>query len=754
MTTDTATTARACLAQIRPGALEYDEWLAVGMAAKDAGLLFAEWDAWSRGDKRYKPKEMQAKWNSFRGNSTHAVGVGSLVKLCRDQGGRIDTAPAIEHGGRELDWNDTIGGHEAERPALQVVRQEWLEDQALPTEPNGTWDGRADFAEYLRVLFSSDERVGIVAEAWEQNTPDGSKRWLPKKGVSDRTAGELLETLAAANDLGEVIGDWPKAVGAWIRFNPLDGKGVSDENVTAMRFALVESDDISVERQYAIYRQLELPIAALVHSGGKSLHAIVRIEAPDFKEYQKRVDFLYDVCKKNGLVIDRKNRNPSRLSRLPGVTRDGRKQWLVATNIGKQTWAEWSDWIAAVNDDLPEIETLADYIANPPPLGEPLISDLLRCAHKMMLTGAANSGKSFLLLNLAISIAEGRDWLGFKCKKGRVLYVNLELDRASAINRLAMVYQAMGIPPDNAAEIDVWNLRGRSMPMTELAPRLIRRALKRKYAAVIIDPIYKVLCGDENAADQMAKFCNLFDRVCLDLGAATIHCHHHSKGEQGQKNAADRSSGSGVFKRDPDALLDMIELVIPDALRKQISNRWECDAMALAFDTARPDWREKCPQDDTVVAAKLARWAEAEGMGEIMRPPRSAAARDAEETIALRIECGTCREFRRFKPRNVFFKYPLHHLDTWGLLDDARAEGEEPQRRNPKEAGQAKADRTNAETRNAVDACRDAAGNVFLAGVVEYLGLSERGVRDRLKNAGYAIKKGQVSENAEIAEDN
>ncbi len=57
-------------------------------------------------------------------------------------------------------------------------------------------------------------------------------------------------------------------------------------------------------------RELELPVAALVSSGGKSLHAIVRIEAGSFEEYRSRVDYLYAVCEKNGLKVDRQNRNP------------------------------------------------------------------------------------------------------------------------------------------------------------------------------------------------------------------------------------------------------------------------------------------------------------------------------------------------------------------------------------------------------------------------------------------------------------
>lgn len=78
----------------------------------------------------------------------------------------------------------------------------------------------------------------------------------------------------------------------------------------------------------------------------------MRIDAGSYDEYRKRVDYLYEVCKKNGLEIDRQNRNPSRLSRMPGVMRNGNKQFLIDTNLGKATWAEWKEWIESVNDDL------------------------------------------------------------------------------------------------------------------------------------------------------------------------------------------------------------------------------------------------------------------------------------------------------------------------------------------------------------------------------------------------------------------
>ena len=179
-------------------------------------------------------------------------------------------------------------------------------------------------------------------------------RLVPTKGSFDRTAGQLIEALSkCGGDVGAVLGDYNPEAGAWIRFNPLDGNGVKNENVTAFRYALVESDSLPIEKQYAVIKQLELPVAALTHSGGKSLHAIVRIDAADYAEYRRRVDFLYKICQKNGLEIDTQNRNPSRLSRMPGVIRKGKKQFLANTNIGKASFAEWEQWIEDLDDDLP-----------------------------------------------------------------------------------------------------------------------------------------------------------------------------------------------------------------------------------------------------------------------------------------------------------------------------------------------------------------------------------------------------------------
>lgn len=654
------------LNHIDPAALSYQEWVNVGMALKYEGFSCGVWDSWSQADSRYHAGECEKKWRGFNGSQSPVTG-GTIVQLAKSQGWYCAS------GGHELGWDEEIRGDD-----LVVVDKSWLESREI-REP-AQWHPAKQLITYLETLFEAGETVGYVTESWLKEDKDGT-RYLPTQGDYSRTAGQLIEALSkCADDIGAVLGDYKPEAGAWIRFNPLDGKGVKNENVTEFRYALVESDEMPVEQQNAMVRELELPIACLVYSGGKSLHAIVRIDAADHTEYRRRVDYLYDVLQKNGMKVDIQNKNPSRLSRMPGVTRNGKKQFIVDTNIGKRSWDEWKEWIESVNDNLPEFESLKDCWNNLPELAPCLIEGVLRQGHKMLIAGPSKAGKSFALIELCIAIAEGRKWMQWQCTRGRVLYVNLELDRASCLHRFKDVYEAMEWPITSIQNIDIWNLRGKSLPMDKLAPKLIRRALKQNYIAVVIDPIYKIITGDENSADQMAAFCNQFDKVCTELGCAVIYCHHHSKGAQGGKKSMDRASGSGVFARDPDAMLDLTELELTPGIIEQQQNAAAAKAWLEWIRLREPTLLNQVSQDDACSAAALERivrnnvplWM-CDGAMEYVRRVREAAA----AYTGWRIE-GTLREFPKFAPVNLWFRYPVHQLDDGQILDALDVDGTQP----------------------------------------------------------------------------
>lgn len=719
------------LAYIDPATLSYQEWVNVGMGLKEAGYPVSVWDEWSRRDAaRYHAGECEKKWDSFRG-ATPPVTAGTIVQMARDRGWR---PPSND---RELDWNDVIGA----KDDLVVVDKDWIEGKEIhiPEE----WDPAKQLITYLETLFDASENVGYVTRSWER---DG--RYLPSKGCCDRTAGKLIQELNdCKGDVGKVLGDYNPAAGAWIRFNPLDGNGVKNENVTDFRYALVESDAMELDRQNAIIRELELPVACLVHSGKKSLHAIVKVEAANYEEYRKRVDYLYTVCQKNGLEIDRQNRNPSRLSRMPGVMRNGQKQYLIDTNIGKSSWNEWYEWIESVNDDLPDPENMLDVWDHLPELSPPLIDGVLRQGHKMLVAGPSKAGKSYALIELCCAVAEGKTWLNFNCTQGKILYVNLELDRASCLHRFKDVYTALGWAPEHLSSIDIWNLRGKSVPMDKLAPKLIRRAAKKDYIAIVIDPIYKVITGDENSADQMAHFCNQFDKVCTELNCAVIYCHHHSKGGQGGKKSMDRASGSGVFARDPDALLDLIELEVTDSLRIQEENKAICKVCGAWL--KRFELADKVSQDDLCsqkAALEACRGLFKPQTYKLMMEDVEAANRQVQARSAWRVE-GTLREFPKFPPVNLWFDYPIHRADESGALRDIEPDGDRPpwqknfgKKKSPKDRKQ---DRKGS-VETAYEAC-GIDGEVTVDALAEYMGVTEKTVRNRLKeHGGFWIDEGKV----------
>lgn len=348
------------------------------------------------------------------------------------------------------------------------------------------------------------------------------------------------------------------------------------------------------------------------------------------------------------------------------------------------------------------------------------------------------------------AIAEGKKWLKWDCAQGKVLYVNLELDRASCLHRFKDVYTAMGIEqPQYLQNIDIWNLRGKSIPMDKLAPKLIRRAAKKDYVAIIIDPIYKVITGDENSADQMANFCNQFDKVCTELGCAVIYCHHHSKGSQGGKKSMDRASGSGVFARDPDALLDLIELEPTEALMQQEENKAICNACKMYLDS-RFAWQDDLSQDDLLSCNAMWNYCENNldkwqmiALSSMVEKEKA----KVRSKTAWRIE-GTLREFPKFEPVNLWFDYPVHRLDEIGSLKDLQLEAQDPPwkkgtKSNKKNAATRKADR-----KKALETALE--GSNFgdeptVSDVADYLGVSVRTARDRINEHGdYVIEDGIV----------
>lgn len=644
---------------------DYEVWYQVGMALKHEGYSCDDWDRWSQGSSKWRPGECAKKWDSFQEDTSRPT-TGAYITVKAKERGWEPNKTASSEPPRFLAW-DAVIGKDTIKP---IVDEGFTEIEPLPEPPKG-WDPREQLITYINTLFQPDDIVAFCMQAIKKE--DGEKvKWVPANaGSYSKTAAQLLKDLHHYDDISYAFGDYKKEAGAWIRFNPFDGNGIKNDNVTDFRYTLVECDDMSLEKQYSLIKQMRLPVAVLVHSGGKSLHAIVRVDALDKDDYAKKVQFLYQTCEKSGLKIDTKNKNPSRLSRMPGIERNGKKQYIVATNIGCENWDKWIEYVTLLDNDLPDPEPLSTMLENPPALAEEVIEGILRQGHKMLISGASKAGKSFLLMELCLAIGTGTRWLKWKCKKGRVLYINLEIDRASCFDRFCKILEAKGMSSEVFDHVEIMNLRGKAAPMDKLVDRLILKAKERNYSVIIIDPLYKVITGDENTASDMAHFMNQFDKLAESLGCSVICCHHHSKGAQSDKRVSDRASGSGVFSRDNDAILDMLELEVSAELRHLISDTSLASTYRDYFGT---DFVNSLPENERNSASCLERRAETWKQKSDLQIIKNEVQKQVDSMTAWRIE-GTLREFPGFLPLNIWFGYPIHSIEENGLLDNAQAVG-------------------------------------------------------------------------------
>jgi RecA-family ATPase len=581
------------LDSIPASSVSYEEWIHIGMALKSEGFDVSVWDDWSQADSRYHSGECEKKWKSFE---NAGIGIGTVF-------------------------------HIAEQYGYQPSKK-WSFDDYLPAEVEGYEQIIADSSPdkdkpyqmavaYLEALFKPDEIVGYVHSA-ELN--EDRQKWVPANRGIWRKCEDIVKDLKKYRKLDPAFGSINEEAGAWIRINPLDGKGATDKNVTAYRYALVEADSMPIEDQKKLLINMRLPIKALVESGGKSVHAIVKINAENEPEYKQRVSFLFNKLADKNFIVDTANKNPSRLSRLPGAMRAGNLQRLLGIDLGCSSWEDWLDFVNGVDDNLPEVIAFSDMIDNPPEEVPELIHGILHVGCKMIITADAKAGKSCMAENLAICIAEGKPWMKrFQCEKGRVLYIDLELSQRAIYDRTQLIRKALEVT-SKIPNLEFFPLRGYAESLETLLPKIVRRARSKNYSAIVIDPLYKIQSGDENSAEALSKFCNALDRLARETEAALIITHHHPKGHAGDRKAIDRGAGSGVIARDADAIIDLAYLDPgddPNALLAEVLNK-KHKPMQMAF---------------------------------------------------------ILRDFESPEDSNVFFKFPIHFFDTEHLLDGVPVEG-------------------------------------------------------------------------------
>lgn len=230
----------------------------------------------------------------------------------------------VERPSRIVEEKSEPAVTDPEHEAKRLIRTAKIGESAIAkhSEPLPAWEEH--FAHILCCCYELTETVNVVTQ---YGLREGKAN--PQGCGEIRTIEEWIERGVKGSDAG-----------GWMRMNPVRD-GVADENVSAYRFILLENDKIEPLIQLNVLARLPLPISVIMWSGGVSYHAWVRVDCPDLETYRATSKRLLSMLQRFG--FDQANKNPSRLSRLPGVLRkigvrpggDGRQR-LIYLNSNPQ----------------------------------------------------------------------------------------------------------------------------------------------------------------------------------------------------------------------------------------------------------------------------------------------------------------------------------------------------------------------------------------------------------------------------------
>lgn len=478
---------------------DYDTWLKVGMALHADGQPCSVWDEWSKNSHKYQEGACERHWKTFGNYSGANVGIGSIVQMAKDNGYKPSDG---------FSWNDPIGRSNGCENANKA--------------PN------LELKEYLRALFRPGDKVNFVVSSFEK---DG--KFLPSGKGANKSFEELIKACDTYEDIGYILGDWNPKAGAWARINPMSGEGCKNSDVEEFRHCLIESDSLPKEEQLRKIRELNLPCSALVDSGGKSIHAIVKIDAgKDEKLYRERVSKLHEFLAKNGFSVDKACKNASRLSRIAAVTRDGKRQKLIAVNIGMPSYQQWQD-----NWELLDIRsnTIDDFLnANAEDMSDCLLGYRFLCTEcPWLIIAASGVGKSVLAMQMAILFATGRDLWKLKPHKARkVVLIQAENNFLDLVEPAQSITRILGLSETEKADLRKnFRVISDDTHSGEGFVRLLSSICDRyKPEIVIVDPLMAYIGGEISKQEVCTKFFrNGINPVIHRHNIGLIVLHHTGK---------------------------------------------------------------------------------------------------------------------------------------------------------------------------------------------------------------------------------
>ena len=208
---------------------------------------------------------------------------------------------------------------------------------------------------------------------------------------------------------------------------------------------------------------------------------------------------------------------------------------------------------------LQRTESVSELLMRTPAEPDQIFLDTFDTGDKVAIIASSKMKKSFFLLQFALSLAAGRDFLNWKVTKPRrVVHLQLEIQPNHFHKRVLNISKSLGINPIELGDrFHVINCRGIGLEGQE-GINLIARAVEPYEPEFIsFDPLYKISGGSENDIESGKRIFSAFDNLIARTGAALAYVHHDAKGQSGDRDIRDRGAGSNIIGRDYDACITL-----------------------------------------------------------------------------------------------------------------------------------------------------------------------------------------------------
>ena len=174
------------------------------------------------------------------------------------------------------------------------------------------------------------------------------------------------------------------------------------------------------------------------------------------------------------------------------------------------------------SSDQPFLIPITDAINNIHKADE-LIAEYLEKRAFAVLFGPSGQGKTFVALDMALSVASGKHWQQHQTSQCPVIYLNGEGQRGMGKRIKAWLLHHGFIDDDVPFFLTRHAL---SLTQEEETQRLILAAKSVKAEFIVIDTLARNFMGDENTASDMSTFISHIGYLQAETNCAVLVVHH------------------------------------------------------------------------------------------------------------------------------------------------------------------------------------------------------------------------------------